>query len=55
MSRYQEYETCIPLAVHSLGHYMGFLAVALYIYHIYYNNTFFALFFTMLHLQLSPI
>ncbi len=33
----------------------GLLAVALYIYHIYYNNTLFTLFFTILHFQLSSM
>ncbi len=45
-----EDETCTLLA---MGLVYGLLAVALYIYHIYYNNTFVVLFFTMLHFQ-SP-
>ncbi len=45
----QEYETCTPPAVHSLGYLQGLFTVAHYMYHlymhsIYYNNTLFSLF-----------
>ncbi len=42
-----------PTSCTFTGVLFGLLAVAFYIYHIYYNNTLFALFLTILNFQLS--